>query len=84
MSFIILPNVNKLWTNGISLSLYSKSWDPINREQDFTELGKLVSEFKYSRSLSPQRGLDITRIFAEEVVKVLKLSLKRILIYSIV
>lgn len=74
MSFIILPNVNKLWTNGISLSLYSKSWDPINREQDFTELGKLVSEFKYSRSLSPQRGLDITRIFAEEVVKVLKLS----------
>ena len=77
MSFIILPNVNKLWTNGISLSLYSKSWDPINREQDFTELGKLVSEFKYSRSLSPQRGLEITRIFAAEVVKVLKLSAEK-------
>jgi predicted amidophosphoribosyltransferase len=77
MSFIILPNVNKLWTNGISLSLYSKSWDPINREQDFTELGKLVSEFKYSRSLSPQRGLDITRVFAEEVAKVLKLTAEK-------
>jgi predicted amidophosphoribosyltransferase len=74
MSFIILPNVNKLWTKGISLSLYSKSWDPINREQDFTELGKLVSEFKYSKYMSPHRGLEITRIFADEVAKVLKLG----------
>jgi predicted amidophosphoribosyltransferase len=76
MTFIILPNVNKLWTKGISLSLYSRSWDPINREQDFTDLGKLVSEFKYSKFLSAQRGLDITRIFADEVVKVLKLGVE--------
>ncbi len=77
MSFIILPNVNKLWEKGISLSLYSRSWDPISQEQDFTELGKLVREFKYSKFLKPERGLEITKIFANEVQRVLKLSEKQ-------
>ena len=74
MSYIILPNVNKVWEKGISLSLYSKSWDPINQVQDFTELGKLVHEFKYSKYMKPERGLEITKIFADEVQRVLKLG----------
>jgi predicted amidophosphoribosyltransferase len=77
MSFIILPNVNKLWVKGISLSLYSKSWDQISQEQEFTELGKLVREFKYSKYLKPQRGVEITKIFADEVQNVLKLNEKQ-------
>jgi hypothetical protein len=74
MPYIILPNINKLWEKGISLSVYSRSWDPISQEQDFTELGKLVREFKYSKFLKPERGLEITKIFANEVQRVLKLS----------
>jgi predicted amidophosphoribosyltransferase len=74
MSYIILPNVNKVWEKGISLSLYSKSWDPINQVQDFTELGKLVHEFKYFKFMKPERGLEITKLFADEVERVLKLG----------
>ncbi len=71
---IILPNTRELWERGYSLSLYSRSYDSISRQQDFTELGKLVYEYKYFKSLDDLRRQEIVGLCAEKITKTLRLD----------
>jgi hypothetical protein len=71
---IILPNTRELWERGYSLSLYSRSYDSISGQQDFTELGKLVYEYKYFKRLDDARRQEIVALCAEEISKTLKLD----------
>ena len=71
---IILPNNRNLWERGYSLSLYSRSYDSISGKQDFTELGKMVNEYKYFRGLAASRRNEIVAFCAEEISKTLKLD----------
>jgi hypothetical protein len=71
---IILPNTRKLWERGYSLSLYSRSYDSISGKQDFTELGKMVNEYKYFKGLAESRRNEIVAFCAEEISKTLKLD----------
>ncbi len=71
---IILPNTRKLWERGYSVSLYSRSYDSISGQQDFTDLGRLVYEYKYFRGLSESRRNEIVAICAEQIAKTLKLD----------
>jgi hypoxanthine phosphoribosyltransferase len=71
---IILPNSRKLWERGYSLSLYSRSYDSITRKQDYTELGKLVYEYKWFKGLSESRRNAIVAFCADEISRTLKLD----------
>ena len=71
---IILPNSRKLWERGYSLSLYSRSYDSITRKQDYTELGKLVYEYKWFKGLSESRRNAIVALCADEISRTLKLD----------
>ena len=71
---IILPNTRKLWERGYSLSLYSRSYDSITSTQDYTELGKLVYEYKWFKGLSESRRNAIVTFCADEISKTLKLD----------
>ena len=71
---IILPNTRKLWERGYSLSLYSRSYDSITSKQDYTELGKLVYEYKWFKGLSESRRNAIVAFCADEISKTLKLD----------
>jgi predicted amidophosphoribosyltransferase len=71
---IILPNTRELWERGYSLSLYSRSYDSISGQQDFTELGKLVYEYKYFKRLDDARRQEIVALCAEKISRTLKLE----------
>jgi len=71
---IILPNIRKLWVRGYSLSLYSRSYDSVSGKQDYTELGKLVYEYKWFKGLSESRRNAIVAFCADEISKTLKLD----------
>ncbi len=59
--FIILPNTERCWNRGISLSLYSRSYDFHSEKHEFTELGRMVHDYKYeSRISSRDRNLIVT------------------------
>jgi len=74
MADIILPNVNKLWVRGISLSIYSTNYDWYTGEKEFTTLGHYVYEYKYYRNMSPQRRDEIVEKCTTELSNFLKLS----------
>jgi hypothetical protein len=71
---IILPNTRKLWERGYSLSLYSRSYDSISGQQDFTELGRLVNEYKYFKRLTESRRHEIVALCTGEISRTLKLD----------
>ena len=71
---IILPNTRKLWERGYSLSLYSRSYDSMINKQDYTELGKLVYEYKWFKGLSEARRNAIVAYCADEISRTLKLD----------
>ena len=71
---IILPNTRKLWERGYSISLYSRSYDSITRKQDYTNLGKLVYEYKWFKGLSDARRNAIVALCADEISRTLKLD----------
>jgi hypothetical protein len=71
---IILPNTHKLWERGYSLSLYSRSYDSVSGKQDFTEIGRLVNEYKYFKGLTESRRHEIVALCAEEISRTLKLD----------
>jgi len=71
---IILPNTYKLWDKGVSLSLYSRSFDPITHKQDFTELGQAVYEYKYYRDLTLARRQELVRLCSGAISETLKLD----------
>ena len=58
MADIILPNEHKLWVRGVSLSVYSRSYDFYARKQDFTDIGRTIHEFKYYKNLDGARKFD--------------------------
>lgn len=72
--YIILPNTHRLWERGISLSLYSRSYDPLTHKQDFSELGQAVYEYKYYRDLPLARRQELVRICSSAITKTLKLE----------
>jgi hypothetical protein len=71
---IILPNTHKLWEKGVSISLYSRGYDPITHKQDFTELGQAVYEYKYYRNLPVARRQELVRLCSGAIVRTLKLE----------
>jgi hypothetical protein len=71
---IILPNTRGLWERGYSLSLYSRSYDSITSKQDYTELGKLVYEYKWFKGISESRRNAIVALCADEISRTLKLD----------
>ena len=71
---IILPNSRKLWQRGYSISLYSRAYDSMTGTQEFTDLGRLVHEYKYFKGLSDSRRNEIVQLCAEAISKTLKLD----------
>lgn len=65
---IILPNTHKLWIRGISLSVYSRSYDYYSQIQEFSRLGKLVHDYKYLKYLKPERRREIIEECSKAVV----------------
>jgi predicted amidophosphoribosyltransferase len=49
----VLHVKSNLWQAGYAVSMYSRSYDVITREQDFTDLGRAIHQFKYWK-LPPQ------------------------------
>jgi hypothetical protein len=63
-----------LWEKGVSLSLYSRSYDPVTHKQDFTDLGQAVHEYKYYKDLSLPRRQELVRVCSGAITKTLKLE----------
>ena len=74
MSHIILPNTNKLWKLGISLSLYSRDYDWYSHEQEFTNLGRAVYEYKYFKNITDERRSGLVELCVDEAVSVLNIT----------
>jgi len=74
MSNIILPNTNKLWKLGISLSLYSRDYDWYSHEQEFTKLGRAVHEYKYFKNISEEQRSSLVGLCLDEAVGVLSIT----------
>lgn len=71
---IILPNPHKLWERGESLSVYSRSYDSYTNEQDFTELGKMVRDYKYSKWIKESRKAEIVKYCGDAIMEKLHLN----------
>jgi hypothetical protein len=71
---IILPNSRKLWERGYSLSLYSSAFDSETNKQDYSDIGRLVYEYKWFKQLPNERRQEIVKLCAGEIVRTLKLD----------
>lgn len=71
---IILPNSRKLWERGYSLSLYSSAFDSETNKQDYSDIGRLVYEYKWFKQLPNERRQEIVKLCAGQIVKTLKLD----------
>jgi hypothetical protein len=63
-----------LWEKGVSLSLYSRSYNPITQKQDFTDLGQAVHEYKYYKDLPLPRRQELVRVCSGAITRTLKLE----------
>ena len=70
---IILPNTRKLWVKGYSLSLYSRSYDSVSG-QDYSEIGKIVYEYKWFKQLPPSRRNELVHFCGNAISATLKLE----------
>lgn len=71
---IILPNTHQLWIRGISLSVYSRSYDSYTHEQDFSRLGRLVYDYKYIKNLNSERRSEIIKECSQAIINELQLK----------
>ena len=71
---IILPNDHKLWVKGVSLGVYSRSYDFHTRTQDFTDIGRAIYEYKYFRNLPLNRKNEAISFFENKMINFYKLD----------
>jgi len=58
-----------LWYYARALDIYSRSYDPITHEQEFSDIGRYLNEYKYWRIVKPERRAEIEKIAFEFTLK---------------
>jgi len=74
MSYLELPNEDKLWERGIALDWYTQGFDKEINKYIKTELGQAVREYKYYSQLKQVRRDSIVAKCVEAITKVLGLE----------